>query len=95
MLLLKSFASCSWQCRQHQLLCQSGGHNPYFLMQVLVFSFHLRGFSAEANPYRKVLLQATKSLPPSVHGLVEKLVGRSIMPSLATLCRARFYLGVA
>ena len=77
---------------------------PLFLIHALIFSFHLRSTDKTANMKKwghdtsalnVVMARALRCFPPEVASLAQLVVQKMVLPSAATMTRARFYLDVA
>ena len=77
---------------------------PLFLIHALIFSFHLRStkktanmkkWGHETNALNVVMARALRCFPPEVASLAQLVVQKMVLPSAATMTRARFYLDVA
>ena len=73
----------------HKLLGVHGRYKTHYLVQVLIFTFYVRGVHKgfASVPLAHLIKQATRTLPPSVQGFVDQLIGGAIMPSASTLPR--------
>ena len=77
---------------------------PLFLIHALIFSFHLRSIKKIANMEKwgdatnalnVVMARALRCFPPEVASVAQDVVQKMVLPSAATMTRARFYLDVA
>ena len=71
-----------------------GGYADDFLCSCLIFSFHLKGATSSA-PLKLVLSRAFRCASPTLRMCADRMLCRALVPSPATLVRARFYCDVA
>ena len=92
-----SFAHWSWKQHsgrgghRHKLLQSTGKYDPHFLVQVLLFSCHVRGVS-KYSPYMDIFRRAFRCFPASVQMVSEQILDGAVVPSASTMSRARLYV---